>query len=143
MVNVNTKKVQEKIVENTVSSSEKKPAKQRLSSQTVKPSEKQSARSVKRQPAAKKTIKTGSKKSPIKTSQTNTRTKGVNKKKPVIKKLSKKVSKEGKVHKSGRGIETKQMENQEEARLPIPATNGQKVVPIVAIKNYLMSFLNG
>ena len=78
-----------------------------------------------------------------KTSQANARTKEVTKKKPVIKKLNKNVSKEEKVQNNGRGIETKQIEKQEETRLPKPATNGQKVVPIVAIKNYLMSFLNG
>jgi len=142
MVNVNTKKVQEKTVENTGSSSGKKSTKQKRISQAGKPSEKQADTSVKRQPAKKKANKTSSIKSAKKISQTSVRTKEVNKKKPVIKKLSKKVSKEGKVHNSGRGIETKKMENQEEARLPRPATNGQKVIPIVAIKNYLMSFLN-
>lgn len=126
-------------------SSEKKVVKKRQSSPAKRPPVKETTARVKRQQTKKSKSSVATQKGVKVPSNKKSETDNVSKtEKKSIKKrplsgISKQVPQK-KVRMSNRGDETKKRETSIITIPQKPSTNGQKEVPIVAIKNYIMKF---
>ncbi len=147
MANVKTKSGERKTTSNKSGiSQDKKTVKKRQSSQGKITSAKEVTANVVKGPRGKKGTNGSTTKKSMKVTSNKKRvtTKTTKlKKKPVTKRPSKRIAKQvpqENVPMSSGVSEIKKREDSTVSISPKPSTNGNKVVPIVAIKNYLLKF---